>query len=454
MTAMRSPVLVAGRAEAGMDPQAAPSVLDSVVFYGVWALLLFGPLAFGAVEPWSIFLLEAGAALLFVVWTVRQVTSGEVRVLGNPLFVPMLLFAALIGAQLVLHRTSYRYQTVSSLLLYGAYGMLCFLVIQSLRRTSQVRILARVFCLYGFSVAAFALLEGVDPNGKLYWIRTPHLGGWIYGPYVNHNHYAGLMEMLTPIPLVAALTSAVQGPRKTFAAVAAGIMSVTIFLSGSRGGILAFAVQMAVLAAILIRRRKSRTMAVTLGIFLVLVLGLLAWLGGGQLNQRLASIRTETRTELSGGTRMDINRDALKMFELKPVLGWGLGVFPTVYPQYRSFYTNFFVNQAHDDYVQLLVEMGGLGFAIMLGFLAIVFYRAIPKTKEWWRDPNGAVALAALLGIIGILVHSFVDFNLQIPANAALFYVLCAVAAMRPRFAPFRRARVPHRSDMPRELSA
>ena len=49
---------------------------------------------------------------------------------------------------------------------------------------------------------------------KLYWIRTPRFGGWIYGPYVNHNHYAGLMEMLAPIPLIFALTRRARGPRK------------------------------------------------------------------------------------------------------------------------------------------------------------------------------------------------------------------------------------------------
>jgi hypothetical protein len=48
------------------------------------------------------------------------------------------------------------------------------------------------------------------------------------------------------------------------------------------------------------------------------------------------------------------------------------------------------------------------------------------------------VTLAAVLGISGILVHSLVDFNLQIPANAALFYVLCVVAAMEPRFGRHR----------------
>lgn len=129
------------------------------------------------------------------------------------------------------------------------------------------------------------------------------------------------------------------------------------------------------------------------------------------------------------------------MFERKPVLGWGLGVFPTVYPKYRSFYTNVFVNQAHNDYLQLLVETGAVGFVIMLWFLFTAYYGAAQKLEDWTRHLNGAVALAAGLGITGIVVHSLVDFNLQIPANAALFYVLCVVAAMEPRFSSAGRSR-------------
>lgn len=451
---MMAPLLVAARPEPGSDPQALASPLDSVLFYGVFGLLLFGPLAFGAVEPWSIFLMEAGAASLFVVWIVRQLMSGELRLHGNPAFAPMLVFAGLVAIQIVAHRTSYRYETLSSAWLYCAYGLLCFLAVQSFRKTSQLRILGRVVCLYGFGMALFALVQGVDPNGKLYWMRTPRLGGWVYGPYVNHNHYAGLMEILMPIPLVAALSSVVQGPRKRIAATAAAVMAVTIFLSGSRGGILAFAVQMAVLGGVLLRRRKSRGMALTLGAFLVILLGMLAWLGGGKLSDRLASIHTEAQTELSGGTRMDINRDGLNMFKMRPLLGWGLGTFATVYPQYRSFYTEFFINEAHDDYLQLLVEMGALGFATMLWLLAVSYYRAIRKLHDWTKDPNGLVALAALLGITGILVHSFVDFNLQVPANAALFYVLCTLAASKPRFAPFRHVKMRRGAEISRAMSA
>ena len=123
-------------------------------------------------------------------------------------------------------------------------------------------------------------------------------------------------------------------------------------------------------------------------------------------------------------------------------------MFPTVYPKYRSFYTNVFVNEAHNDYLQLLIETGSTGlrhYALVLGD------NILSGQQEDWRigptDPNGSVALAAILGITGIVVHSFVDFNLQIPANAALFYVLCVVAAMEPRFSSFGRVR--HRRPRP-----
>jgi O-antigen ligase len=389
-------------------------------------------------EPWSIFILESGAALLFVLWAIRQANSGELLVVWNPLFPPMLVFAALVALQLVLGYTAYRYETLSTALLYCAYGLLCFLAIQSLRRASQVKMLAVVVPAYGFALAMFALLQSMSSSGKLYWLRTPRSGGWIYGPYVNHNHYAGLMEMLAPIPLVFVLTRSARGPRRTMAAVAAAVMAGTIFFSGSRGGMVAFAVQIAILVAIVIGQRRGRRIALALGVFLVIAVTLLAWLGGGELSKRIASIHTEARAELSGGLRMTVNRDGLRMFVRKPWLGWGLGVFPDIYPQFRSFHTNFFVNEAHDDYLQLLVEMGGLGFATMLWFVILMYRSAARKLRNWPEDINGTVALAAMLSATGILVHSFVDFNLQIPANAALFYVPCVVAAMATPFGQSR----------------
>jgi len=416
--------------------------LSSVLFYATFGLLMFGPLAFGAVEPWSIFILEAGATLLTVVWFAKQWLDGEINIRWNPLFLPMTGFGILILVQIVFRASAYPHDTFSQALLYVAYALLCFLSAQTLLRGSQARKLALIFIVYGTAVAAFALLQGISPNGKLYWIRQPRMGGNIYGPYVNHNHYAGLMELLVPIPLVLSLTQLAHERERTAAGVAAALMAGTLFLSGSRGGMLAILVELALLSVLLVRQKKGVRLAAGAAGFVAVLLVLLVWVGGRELTHRVSTISTEARTEISGGMRLSIDRDTLRMFRRKPLLGWGLGAFPVVYPEFRSFYTNFFVNEAHNDYLQLLAEMGLAGFAAMLWFWVVLGRAALPKLKNWTTDISGAVTLAASLSVTGILVHSFFDFNLQIPANAALFYVFCTVAAS-PRLLQRARKRKP-----------
>lgn len=417
-----------------------PQITNTALLLGASAILLLGPLVFGAVEPWSIFVLETCSMSLLAVWAYRQWSSGALTVLDQPLYRPMAAFFALVLLQWVLGTTAYRHVTYSHLLLYCAYGMLAFVVSQTLRRSSQFELLAKLFTGYGLVVASFAILQGMAPNGKLYWIWASAQGGAIYGPYVNHNHFAGLMEMLTPFPLVLAATQFTNGNRKIVVAGIAALMAASIFLSGSRGGMAAFVAQMVLLGVLLVRRRDVNwKQPLMLGGFLALVIVFLVWMGGNELTQRLASIHSEAREEINGGVRLTIDRDCLRMLLKRPLLGWGLGAFPIVYPGFRSFYTSFFVNEAHNDYLQLLVETGVAGFSIAVWFLVVVFRRAAGKLKNWTDTATGALTVSALLGCVGILVHSFLDFNLQIPANAALFYVLCAIAAAPPLLESQRR---------------
>ncbi len=408
---------------------------STALLTGACAVLLLGPLAFGAVEPWSIFALEVCATLLLAGWASRQWIHRELDVYGNVLYSPMAAFFALVLLQWVVGTTAYRHVTYSHLLLYAAYGMLAFVVTQTLHRSSQFELMAKLFTGYGAVVALFAVLQGMAPNGKVYWIRTLEQGGLVYGPYVNHNHYAGLMEMLTPFPLVLAATHFTDGGRKIAVAGIAALMAASIFLSGSRGGMAAFVVQMVVLSVLLARKREGNWKhPLMLGAFLAMVIAFLLWMGNNELTRRLISIHSEAREEINGGVRLTIDRDCLRMLMRRPFLGWGLGTFPIVYPEFRSFYTNMFVNQAHNDYLQLLVETGLAGFSIAVWFLVLVFRQAAGKLRnnDWTENATGALTVAAMLGCVGILVHSFLDFNLQIPANAALFYVLCAIAASKP----------------------
>jgi O-antigen ligase len=425
---------VASQPESAPVPKVSqPRLTDDTLLAGASTLLLLAPLAFGAVQPWSTFALEACAALLLTGWAYLRWANRDVNVFNHPLYLPMAAFMVLGLGQWFAGTTAYRHATYVHLLLYAAYGMLLFVVSQTLRRSSQFLVMANAFTVYGGLVAAFAVLQSLASNGKLYWLWRPEQGGLIYGPYVNHNHYAGLMELLLPFPLVLAATSLTSGNRKIAVGATAALMAGSIFLSGSRGGMLAFVAQMIVLAVLLLRKRQSGwKQPLMLGGFLAMVVVFLIWMGGAELTQRLASIHAEAREEMNGGFRLTIDRDCLRMFMKRPMLGWGLGTFPITYPGFRSFYTNFFVNQAHNDYLQLLVETGLVGFSIAIWFLVVVFRQAAAKLQNWSETASGSLTVAAMLGCVGIMVHSFLDFNLQIPANAALFYVLCGMAAAAP----------------------
>ena len=398
-----------------------PRALRWVLVLSLCVLLIFAVLAFGAVDEWSTFTFEAGATALFLVWAGTQLVSKQVKLSKNPLYLPTFLFFGLILAQIALRRSAYGYVTKYEALQYISYGIVLLIAAECVREEDTRRLFALAMTIFGALYAFFALAQELTSNGKIFWVHSPRFHGSIYGSYVNHNHYAGLMEMLVPIPLVLSMGHILKGGKRALVGFCAVLMASTIVLSGSRAGMIGFGLEIVLLPVLTFQR--GRSLRVVLGSVSVcmLILALLTFLGKGQMLGRLGDLRPENR--------LDITKDSLRMFSKRPFIGWGLGTFPTVYPRYRSFYTNLFVNEAHNDYVQLLTETGLLGFGLMLWFLVRVYRHGLPTSRRWEFKWDGAVSLAALLGCTGILVHSFLDFNLQIPANAAFFYVLCALAA-------------------------
>jgi O-antigen ligase len=384
--------------------------------------LIFAVLAFGAVDDRSTFAFESATAALFLLWMAKQIVRGQLEFSRNPLYRPALVFFGIIAAQLVFRQSAYWYVTKHEALRYVSYGIVFLVAAECVVQEKARRMFALVMGTFGAFYALFALVQQLRPNGKIFWVHSPKLAGsMIYGSYVNSNHYAGLMEMLVPIPLVLSMGHLLKGGQRILAGSSAALMASTIFLSLSRGGMIALSLEIVLFAALTLPKRRSSRAVAGIMSMSVLVLAILLLLGKGQVLGRLG--------DLSPGIRLDITRDCLRMFTRHPVLGWGLGTFPTVYPGYRSFYTNLFINEAHNDYAQLLVETGLLGFGLMLWFLVLLYQFGLPTSRRWEFKWDGAVSLAALLGCTGMLFHSFVDFNLQIPANAALFYVLCALAA-------------------------
>ncbi len=412
-------------------PPSPEATTDLALRFAVCAVLIFGPLAFGAVEEWARFALECAASAVFLLWAIRQALAVQPRIRWTPAYVPALALALLVAVQLVSGRTAYWYETWAHALIALAYALVAFVALQVFRRREDLRVLLTVLGSFGFALALFAILQDLTWNGQVYWLRQVPLDVSPYGPYVNHNHFAGLMEMLVPIPVVLAFARNLKSGQRIIAGFAAITMGASIVLSRSRGGILALLAEMIFLSVCVALIRPSKGIAVSIASLLVGIVAMAVFVGIDPLLLRLASTRSHLDAELH---RWSMVKDSWPLWAQRPIFGWGLGTFPAVYPHFRSFYTNHFVNQAHNDYLQVLVELGLAGFACVVALLFLVYREGLRKMKAdatgaWLTFGEGAAALAMLTGITGILVHSLLDYNLQVPANAMLFYVLCALVS-------------------------
>jgi O-antigen ligase len=226
---------------------------------------------------------------------------------------------------------------------------------------------------------------------------------------------------------------------------ASAIMAIALIMTNSRGGVLSMVSEimfLALVAATALRRRKraegeekvSRARAalvrVGLGFALIVavVLGALYFGGEEALSRLVGTVNSDDpttgRAHFWSGT-IDIIKD-------HPLLGTGLGAFSASYTRYDTGNGLYRLEQAHNDYLQILSDSGVVGGALGLAFVALLFWTALRRMQSHDRFRRG-VALGALAGCAGVLVHSFFDFTLHTTANALCFLVLAALATVNGR---------------------
>src|SRR5437588_2902579 len=179
--------------------------LDGFLFFGLSAVVIFGPLAFGAVEDWAIFTQQITAAVLLGVWIAQSLLGQNSGFRPNHLYAPMALLALTAGIQIVFRTSGYRYSTFAAALQYVAYFTIFFLAHLLIGDAKLLIKLAKLLTIFGFLLAAISMVLGFASPDKLFGFRNTLNTSRVYGPYVDHSHYAGLMEMLAPFPLVMVL---------------------------------------------------------------------------------------------------------------------------------------------------------------------------------------------------------------------------------------------------------
>ena len=397
---------------------------------GICALVVFGVASHGAVEDWARAVLEIGAALLFLGWTVRAYLKRENQLVFSPLLLPLLCLLLIALGQWLFHLTASSYGTRMELQLLLADILLLFLAAQSFRTLEDWRGFIWFVMSFGFLVAIFGILQHLTFNGKLYWFREMRYGGIPFGPYANRNHFAGFAELVIPVSLVPLVLGKVRRERWVLVSLFAVVPIGALFLAASRGGIISFAVELGVLFLWLVLRRTVGRHLLSGGAVLLLAFLMVSWLGVEQLIERFSSLQS---LEVTVGKRASMRADTWRIFLDHPWTGTGLGTLQLVFPRYETLYDGRIVNHTHNDYLEGLAETGLAGGLCCVWFLGVLLFDALRRLSQPMGAFASTVQLSGLVACLGFLTHSLVDFNLHIPANALLFFLMANLATTEIR---------------------
>jgi O-antigen ligase len=190
------------------------------------------------------------------------------------------------------------------------------------------------------------------------------------------------------------------------------VLGAGLLFSRSRGGLLAAAFATLAVPLLLRRKRLAIASAVALAVATFLLFG-------------FDALQPATSRGVAD-TRFGLWRDALRMLPDFPVFGSGLNTFGLIYTGYRTVFAIGWFGEAHNDYLQALLELGVTGFVVVAGLTALLLRTASRNAQD------GTLAVGLLGTALASCVHALVDFNWQIPGNAATFALLAGMAVQEP----------------------
>ncbi len=284
----------------------------------------------------------------------------------------------------------------------------------------------------GAVLAVVGLLQAASlAPTRIYGLWRPRWDWGVFGPYVSKNHYAGYMVMAVPLALafaaeaLFALRAEWRARRVGWMALggAAGnafvrraalalLLAVGLLAAQSRGGLAAFAVGALALPLALRQRRAAS------GVVLAVVVAAVAWMAQGGMLQGV-----EARGLSSN--RLALWADAGRMARDFPAFGAGFNAFGSAYVPYQRVEAYEWYGEAHNEYLQALLDLGLVGAVLVAALLVVLFRRALRAARL------GPLDAGRLAGLLALAAHNLVEFNWQIPANAATFVALAALAARR-----------------------
>lgn len=266
----------------------------------------------------------------------------------------------------------------------------------------------------------------------------------ISGTYYSKDFFSGLLEMILPFAVMYGVVLIYRGRERGASAAfsivnglallaLAAAMFAAITLSLSKGGFMAMLGSLFVMGVLslatssrfgFLRWKKSAAMEALAAVIVLIFI----YFPTDELVKQFGSAASDQ----TGEGRLPMARDTLHMFAAYPLFGTGLGTFYPGLLRYQTYALNFAVLNAHNDYLQLLSELGIVGCLIPAALIYMVFAGAVRTALSGdWREVR-FLAIACTGGMTALLLHSFGDFSLYVPANAMVFAWIAGISAGLP----------------------
>ncbi|HIL71969.1 MAG TPA: hypothetical protein EYG38_19220, partial [Verrucomicrobia bacterium] len=399
----------------------------------------YAHLATGGVRQVDRIVLSSLAVLILFVWILRLWVLTKSRILIPPVTWGVLLFTGYALWQY--GRADVEYLARKEVVFCLIAAILFIVTVSSLHRQEASQWICVALVFLAMVTSIYAIYQYVTPSSSVWnipqWIQYRDRAS---GTYINPNHFSGFLELVFPLCLSLVILGRFGHAPKILMGYAAVVMIGGIAVTFSRGGWVSFGLTVVLFSVFLLTQKDYRNRGI-----LMIVLGSLALIG---VFRKSDFDQSRFQTAFGDGhiqnVRFPIWEGAVNVFRNNnPWTGVGPGHFSAHWFRYRPEQVQTSAEHVHNDYLELLVNWGLIG-VILVSLILILFFVGMARTWKFVKpeiknftvkhSTKAALVVGVCFSMIAILVHSFVDFNMHIPANALLVSLLLAISSGYCRF--------------------
>lgn len=387
-------------------------IFDYLCIAVLSAIAAISPWFYGSVGLEHRYLINILCILALLIWFIKASLYKE-EIIYYPAYLSLFCFFALSAITILF--SVYRYASILENLNLLSYIIIFFIATQALNSEKRLNFFIWALCTIGFFYCGYGILQYYGYLPKVFWAQ----GNSLSSRFVNSGSFGAYINVFIFLS-IGIIFSSIRILTRVIAVVFLITFLIALALSNSRLSWITFALTLAFLIYISFKYnylvdRRTLIFSLIIGIMLICVItkfrSLIWW--------RL-SIAVETQYQ-SLHQRLDIWIGTLKLILAHP-FGAGAGAFRYIYPTFRIHSDRFFVDYAHSDFLQIASELGFCGLGLFIWFLLSLLKRASGSLRKLPKNIFFIVS-GLICAELSFIFQSFVDFPLQIPANAVLFFI-------------------------------